>query len=238
MGDKITLSLDERTAQGKKVARLRKDGITPGVIYGADAETVSVQAPYNVVEKVVRAAGYHTPVHVTVGGKKRITMIKDVEMDYVKNRIQHVSFHAVKANEPVTAVVPIHMTGEGESPAEKSGLVILQALDKLEVKALPMDLPEALEVSVLGLEAEGDKVTVGDIVLPAGVALVEHDDGRADDEEDEKPQLTDLMIASVWEPAALQAANESAAGDATAEDAENVPVEAGEEPTVAKEQAE
>ena len=94
-------------------------------------------------------------------------------------------------------------------------MIVLQALDKIEVKALPMDLPEAVEVSIVELKEAGEKVTLGDAKLPDGVEFVEHDSGHGDETEEEKSHVTDLMVASVWEPAALQAANEAAAGDAT-----------------------
>ena len=172
MGDKITLSVEERTIQGKKVKQLRREGLTPGVVYGPDMEPLSIQVPDGELLKVVHAAGKHTPVHLT-GSKRRIAMIKDIDFDPTRHGvIRHVSFHAVKADEPVTTTVPIRLIGEGESEAERAGLVVLQALDKVEVKALPMDLPEALEVSILELAAAGDRVTVGDITVPAGVELV------------------------------------------------------------------
>jgi len=143
-------------------------------------------------------------------------MIKSVEYDPAKHGvIRHVAFHAVRADEPVHAEVPVRLVGEGESAAERAGLVVLQTIEKLEVKALPMDLPEALEVSILELAEAGDRVTVGNIVLPQGVEIVEHSDGHADeDEETEKPSIMDLVVASVYEPSALQAANEAAAGAA------------------------
>lgn len=213
MGDKITLKVEERTVHGKKVAKLRKDGYTPGVVYGPGIDPQSVQVPEGELKRVVQAAGKHTPVHLT-GSKRRIAMIKDVDIDPVKNAIQHISFHAVDANSPVVTEVPIRLVGEGESEAEKAGLVILQSLDSAEVRALPMDLPEALEVSVLNLKEAGDKLILGDVKLPEGVELVEHVHGSVEDDEEEKPSITDLQIASVWEPAALQAANEAAAGDA------------------------
>lgn len=222
MGDKINLKLIKRDVHGKKVAKLRRESLVPGVVYGPGMEPVSVQVDYNTVAKVYKQAGTHTPVHLDIDGKKRIAMIKEVELNPVKNAINHVSFHAVKANEPVVAEVPVRLLGEGESEAEKAGLMILQALDSVEVKALPMDLPEAVEVSIVALKEAGEKVTLGDAVLPEGVEFVEHSDGRADDddeEEGEKPTILDTMVASVWEPAALQAQNEAAAGDAT-EDAE------------------
>lgn len=214
MGEKLTLKLDERTAHGKKVAKLRSQGLIPVVVYGPGIEPISAQVEDGVFTKLYRQAGTYTPVHVSVGSKKKIAMIKDVDRDPVKGSVRHVSFHAVKANEPVVAEVPVHLTGEGESEAEKNGLIILQALEKVEVKALPMDLPEAIEISVVYLKEAGQKVTLGDAQLPAGVEFVEHDSGHGDEDE-EKTHVTDLMVASVWEPAALQAANEAAAGDAT-----------------------
>ena len=229
MGDKITLRIDARDVHGKKVANLRRDGLVPGVVYGSGMEAISVQAVEGEVAKVVKAAGQHTPVQL-MGKKRRIAMIKDVDRDPVKHTIRHISFHAVRADEPVEAEVPIRLVGEGESAAERNGLVILQAIEKIEVKALPMDLPEALEVSILELAEQGDRVTVGDIKLPEGIEIVDNDDGRGDEDEDEERQtIMDLVIASVYEPSALQAANDAAGGDAEEADADAVESENGSE---------
>lgn len=225
MGDKITLQVQPRELHGKKVAQLRREGIVPAVVYGAGMESVSIQAVGGEAAKVVAAAGKHTPVHLT-GSKRRIAMIKSVDRDPVKATIRHIAFHAVKADEPVVAEVPIRLTGEGESEAEKAGLVILQAIEKIEVKALPMELPEALEVSITGLAAAGERVTVADIALPKGVEIVDNDDGREGTDDDDVTVL-DLTIASVYEPSALQAANEAAAGDAEAADAGDIAAEHG-----------
>jgi large subunit ribosomal protein L25 len=228
MGDKISIELAKRDIHGKKVSKLRREGMTPGVVYGAGFEPISVQVDASVIGKVVQTAGFHAPVHITVDGKKKIAMIKDVDFDPVKHQIRNVAFHAVNQNQPVEAEVAIHLIGEGESEAERAGLVVLQALDRIEIKALPMDLPEAVEIDIRGLKESGDKVTLGDAKLPSGVEFVEHESHHGDEEESEKQHITDLMVASVWEPAALQAANEAAAGDATAADAEDVPSEEGE----------
>lgn len=205
MGDKINLTLDVREVQGKKVARLRKEGLVPSVVYGQGFTPIMGQAPYNIVEKVVRDAGKSTPVYLTIGGKKKTALIKDVDRDPVKAQVRHVSFHAVKQNEVVTAEVPIRLVDEGESEAEKAGLVVLQALERIDVKAKPADLPEALEVSVGPLATTEDKITLGDITLPEGVEF------------DDAEQNLELAIVNVYEPAALQAANDAAGGDATDE---------------------
>lgn len=231
MGDKITLNIQAREVHGKKLGQIRKQGFVPGVVYGADMEAMSVQVVEGEVAKVVKAAGRHTPVQLA-GKKRQIAMIKDVDRDPVKGTIRHVSFHAVRADEPVVAEVPIHLVGEGESVAEKNGLVILQALEKLEVKALPMELPEALEVSIVELAEAGDRVTVADIKVPEGVEVVDNDDGRADDDDEERQTVMDLVVASVYEPSALQAANDAAGGDAEEAGADAVESEKGGEEAV------
>ena len=233
MGDKLTLKVDERDVRGKKVAKLRKEGLTPGVVYGPGMEPVAIQVAEGELKKVVASAGKHTPVHLT-GKTRRIAMIKDADIDPTKNAVRHISFHAVRADQPVVAEVPIRLVGEGESEAEKAGLIILQNLDRIEVKALPMDLPEALELSVLGLAEDGQKLTVGDITLPAGVELVEHDSGHHEEDE-EQHSITELQVASVWEPSALAAQNDKAAGDA--EDESEVPAENGGEEAPAETEA-
>ncbi len=234
MGDKITLKVQERTLHGKKVKQLRRDGIVPVVVYGPGMEPVSLQATIQEIEKTVKAAGKHAPVHITIGDKKRIAMVKEVGFDPAKNRINHIAFHAVNQNKTIEAEVPVHLVGEGESVAEKSGLIILQNIDALEVRALPLEMPDALELDIRHLKEAGEKVLVGDIKLPENVELVEHTDGHEhDDDEEEKPSILDLQVASVWEPSALQAANEASAGDA--EDESEVAAENGAEEAPAEE---
>ncbi|MBP7760766.1 50S ribosomal protein L25 [Candidatus Saccharibacteria bacterium] len=229
MGDKITLKLTERTVHGKKVKALRREGVVPAVVYGPGMEPLAVQVDQVLMGKVYAAAGKHAPVHLTIGDKKRIAMIKDVEVDNVKRRINHVSFHAVSQNKPVEAEVPIRLVGEGESEAERNGLIVLQTLEKIEVKALPLDLPEALEVSILHLKEAGERILVGDIKVPDNVEIVDNDDGHGDEdeEEDEANDIFHQVVASVWEPSALQAQNDAAAGDA--EDVSEVAAEQGAE---------
>ncbi|HEU0266493.1 MAG TPA: 50S ribosomal protein L25 [Candidatus Saccharimonadaceae bacterium] len=213
MGDKISLSLHERTVHGKKVARLRRDGITPVVVYGPGMEPIAAQAVSGELSRVVARAGRHTPVDIDVAGKKKIAMIKGVDIDPTKGLIRHVSFHAVRQNKPVEAEVPVRMVGQGESEAEKAGLVVLQTVESVHIKALPKDLPEALEADIHSLAEAGQKLLLADITLPSGVELVEHETGHHEEDEEEH-HVTELVIASVWEPAALEAANAAAAGSA------------------------
>lgn len=217
----ITLTLEKRTLMGRHAERARRDGHIPSVVYGGKAKPVSTQSPIVETTKAVRTAGKHAPVHLVIDGKRKLAIIKTIDIDPVKHMIRHVAFHTIKQNEKIVAEVPIELIDEGESEAEKAGLVILQAIEKIEVRALPANLPESIQLSVAGLATDDDKLTVADIVLDDTVEF-------ADAEQD-----TELVIANVYEPSALQAANEAAAGEAESEsevESENGSETAAEEP--------
>ncbi|MGH7196687.1 MAG: 50S ribosomal protein L25 [Candidatus Saccharimonadales bacterium] len=214
MGDKVFLTVEERKLLGKKVKQLRKQGYVPAVVYGHNFDATPVMAPANVAEKVWHDAGRHHPIELTVGDKKRLAMIKSADLDPVKRRLRHLSFHIVKQNEKVQTEVPIRVMGEGETEAEKAGLVVLQALEMASVEALPRDLPDFVEVPSVTLVEPGDHVTVADIKPIEGVTLLAE---------------PEVVVATVYEPSALQAANEAAAGEAEPGDEEEVEAEQGTE---------
>lgn len=213
----ITLKLDTRTTQGKKVTKLRQKGIVPSVVYGASTDPINTQSDIVETTKVALTAGKHTPVHLTIEGKKKLAIIKSINRDPVKRKIRHIAFHAIKQNEIITTEVPIHLVGLGESDAEKAGLVVLQAIEHIEIKAKPADLPEALELSIVDLSTTEDKLTLADIKLPSGVEFAELE------------QDLELVVANVYEPSALQAANDAAGGDAEDPSASAVEAENGED---------
>ncbi len=221
MSDSIALTLTKREATGKQVAKLRSSGHIPGVVYGHDFVATNVQAPVVKFTKVVSQAGKHHLVNLDIDGKKEIGLIKSIDVDPVKNTIRHVAFHIVKQNEKVETDVPIKLVGEGESEAERAGLVVLQSLETLKIRALPKDLPDSLDVSILTLVEPGQGVTIGDLTIPSGVELVEEN--------------MEITIASVYEPSALAAANDAAGGDA--EEETEVPAEEGGEETTEGEDA-
>jgi large subunit ribosomal protein L25 len=205
--NEITLKLETRVAAGKKVALLREQGFVPSVVYGGHAEPLSTQSNSVETAKVAHAAGKHSPVYLTIDGKKKLAIIKSIDIDPVKHQLRHVAFHTIKQNDTITTEVPIVLIGQGESAAEKAGLVVLQAIEHIEVKAIPANLPESIEISIAELENADDKITIADITLPKGVEFADNE------------QNTSLVIANVYEPGALQAANEAAGGDAEDESA-------------------
>lgn len=202
MGDKISLKVEKREATGKKVAKLRSEGKVPAVVYGREFTAENIQFTQQEGRSVVSAAGRHTPIELSIAGKKQTALIKSVDYAPARRDITHISFQAVSANEVVTTDVPLELTGVDESPAAKAGLIILPTVETVEVRAKTSALPDKLVIDATKLTDHGEKLTLADIKLPKGVELTEED--------------LDIVVASVYEPAALEAKN--AAADESADE--------------------
>ena len=173
---KITIDLNERTEVGKKVQALREEGILPGVINEHGKESSNVSVALNVFEGVYREAGRTQPVEFSVDGKKHLGMVKEIEREPVKGKIIHFTLQAIKANEKVTADVPVHLDEEVDIPAKRVGLDVIAVTHSFEIEALPHNLPESILVDGSNLNEVGDRVLVSDIKLPEGVELPGEDD--------------------------------------------------------------
>lgn len=215
------LTLDKREVTGKKLKALRASGLIPSVVYGGK-EPVLTTSEYVATEKVLNLAGYHSPIDLEVAGKKQLAIVKDVNIDPVSRRIVNIEFQAISANEVVEATTPIVIVNFETSEASKMyHFAMTQALEEIDVKAKPSDLPKELEVDASKLVSVDDKLTIADIALPNGVEF-------ADKELD-----SEQVVASLYDPAAEAAARE-AESDEPAMDAADVPADNGSKPEEAK----
>lgn len=201
----VTLDLQKRDIIGKAVKGLRTQGMVPAVIHNHGQESIVVAAPYIEIVKAYQRVGRHHPIELKAGNKKFTALIKSVARDPKKNKLTHVVFNAVKADQMVDAAIPVkikHAEGQESTPAERVGLVVLHQLEEVEIEALPKDLPEVIYFDGEKLVEAGQSVTVADLIVPSNVT-VKSDPAHP--------------VATVFEPSALQAANEAAAGDAEEE---------------------
>lgn len=209
------LTLEKREIAGKKLKALRASGMIPSVIYGGKTPVLAA-SEYVATEKVLLAAGYHSPIDLDVAGKKQLAIVKDVQIDSVSRKIVNVEFQAISTNEVVEATTPIVIVNFEASDASKLyHFALNQAMEEIDVKAKPADLPKELEISAEKLTNVDDKLTIADIVLPKGVEF-------ADKELD-----AEQVVASVYDPAAEAAAREAEAAEPAVE-AADVPSENGE----------
>lgn len=211
------LALVKRELTGKKTKSLRAEGLIPSVVYGGK-EPVLLASEYVATEKVLRAAGYHSPIDLDMGGKSQLAIVKDVHIDPVSRQIINIEFQAISANEVVVATTPIVVVNFEESEASKIyHFAMTHSIEELDVKAKPADLPKELTIDASGLKDVDDKLTVADIKLPAGVELA---DKELDPEQ---------VIASLYDPAA-EAEKREAEAEEPAMEAADVPADNGTKP--------
>ena len=218
------LTLEKREVTGKKTKSLRANGLIPSVVYG-ESEPVLVASEYVATEKILGKAGYHSPIDLDIAGKKQLAIVKDVQIDPVSRKITNIEFQAISANEVVEATTPIVIINFEASEASKIyHFALTQAMEEIDVKAKPADLPKELVVDAEKLKDVDDKLTVSDVVLPKGVEL-------ADKELD-----AEQVVASLYDPAAEAAAREAETTEAPV-DAADVPSDNGAKPEETTEEA-
>jgi large subunit ribosomal protein L25 len=220
------LKVEKRKILGKKVHKLRKEGLFPANIYGKGVKSVAVQVPYKDFEKVYKEAGETGIVDVDIAGEIRPSLIHNVQQDYYKHVLLHADFFQVNLKEKVKTMVKVVTVGEPKAVAEKLGL-LMQTLNEVEIEALPTDLPDKIEVNVEPLAVLDAQITVGEIKLPAGVTILT-----------DASQVVAKIGSLISKEAAEQAAAEAAAAEAAkAATAATATPEAGAEGTAPAEGA-
>ena len=216
-----SLKLEKRELTGKKVKTLRDSGMIPSVIYG-EGEPKMAASEYVATEKVLEGAGYHSPIDLDVAGKKQLAIVKDVQHDPITRKIVNIEFQAIKADSVVEATTPIVIVNFEASDASKIyHFAMTQAMEEIDVKAKPADLPSELTIDASALTNVDDKLTIANIVLPKGVEFAD------------KEMSSEQVVASLYDPAAEAAAREAeekAAAEAAPVEAADVPSDNGSAP--------
>lgn len=170
MPDRPTLTATRRDVVGKKVARLRREGRVPGVVYGHGRESTPVSIDAHELSVLRRHTGASSLVDLTVDGDRAVPVIvHGVQLHPITHRPLHVDLFAVRMSEELVVEVPL--VGAGEAPAVVAGGTLVHQLSSLKVKVLPANMPESITYDLAVLVDYDATVTVGDLALPEGVAL-------------------------------------------------------------------
>ena len=201
----LILRAEPRTILGKKVKQLRRIGRVPAVVYGPVlSETISVSVDAREFDRFYHRAGHATLFTLKWEGGEQAVVIRDVQMDPVKQIPIHADFFAPNLRVVLTASVPINYHNEPEI----TDAILTHNLNELQVSALPAEIPQHIEVDLSSMTAVGDSVRAGDVSLPAGVSLITPED-----------EILAILsgVAAVEEPEEVEAADEEAA-EAVAEE--------------------
>ncbi len=195
--EKYVIEAIKRDVVGKKVGVLRREGKLPGVIYGHKFEAMPILMDSKVATKVLNSLTSSSIVTIVVDGKEHAALVREKQMDYIRNQFIHVDFQAVSQTEKIRAKVGVVLTGTAPAVKDFNGVVV-EGLDAIEVEALPKDLPERFVIDITKLANIGDAIHVSDVEVPANVEIV-------DDPEE--------MIVLITSPAAEEVETPAAEGE-------------------------
>jgi large subunit ribosomal protein L25 len=167
----VLLTAQPRTEMGTRPAgRIRRTGLVPAVVYGLGSDTISVTVPTRELQNILTgAAGANTVITLKLDGGDQLALARQIQRHPVKGTLLHVDFVRIRADQTVTADVPISI--EGEPEGVKNGGLLEQNLFSVSVEALPANLPNSIGYDVSALDI-GDQVHVSDLAVPANVTIV------------------------------------------------------------------
>jgi len=164
MSEPIILDAQPRTVTGKQVAQLRREGMTPIVVYGSASDSMPLQVATRALASTLSTAGSSRLITLQVEGeaRPRMTLIRDVQRHVTRLTVLHADLLEVVMDEVVRSDVHVVFVGEPELVAQHEA-ILEQDLKNLTVEALPADLPSEITIDCTVLEHVGDSITVADL---------------------------------------------------------------------------
>ena len=206
MSTQLNIDAEIRDQVGKGVSRrLRHQNQIPAVIYGAEKDPQSIVLEQKNIQKLLNnEAAYSQVLTVSVSDKKEQVILKAIQRHAYKPLIMHVDFMRINSKEAMTVKAQLHFINEDQCPAIKQGGVLSKLATDVEIKCLPAQIPESIDID-LSEVALDQTLHLSDITLPAGVEFAI---GELDGEHN-------LAIASIHKPkaAASDDSNASQAND-------------------------
>ena len=228
-GERIRLEVRERERKGSRESRrLRKAGLVPGVLYGRNEPHAILIPERDLRRALTSEGGLNAILDVVLEGKKTAhpSILKDYQQDPVKGRVTHVDFQEVRLDKPIHATVPIHLVGAEDAPGIREGGVLSQVSREIRVEALPMEIPEHIDLDVGRMEMN-DTLRLADLAPPEGVTLLDDLEGtvlatvtmptREVEPEPTEEELAEGEELPEGEEAPEGAAEEPAGGEAAGE---------------------
>lgn len=189
--------------------RLRAEGKVPAVVYGLDADPVSVTVDWRPLrEALTTEAGLNALIDLDIDGEVALTIVKELQRHPIRGDVLHLDFLRVSADAEITVDVPIVLTGEPVL-VERADGTVEHLLFALSVNAKPADIPNEIAVDVSELEVD-HAIRVGDLTLPAGVST--------DADPEEVVVTAQVVVVAEEAPAEGEGEGGEAGGEAAAAD--------------------
>jgi large subunit ribosomal protein L25 len=175
-GERIKLEVSTRERLGSRESRrLRNRGLVPGILYGTGIEPHAIAVPERDLRKALTGgSGMHAILDVVVTGidSTHPSILKDYQQDPLRGKLVHVDLQEVRLDQVITATVTVVLIGAEDAPGVREGGALSQIAREVNVEALPMEVPEHLELDVSSM-VMGDTLRLADLRVPEGATLLD-----------------------------------------------------------------
>ncbi len=164
MAEELTMTAQTRTVIGKQVNQLRRTGQIPVIVYGSHVDRpLPLQIDEKTLKTIVAKAGHNRLIRVSLdGGTTRLVLTREVQRNSLTGRITHVDFQEVSMTEKITTEIPLVLVGTSPAVTRSEGLLI-HGIGTVQIRALPGDLVNTIEVDVAPLNAVNQSLFVSDL---------------------------------------------------------------------------
>ena len=168
----ITLNVQTRDVHGKKVKRLRREGLIPAVLAGKGIPSREVAVPLVEFTRLEKRLSSTTLMDVVVDDSAPVkALLHKVQMNTRTSRVVHLELLQVSMGDTLKVEAAIHIHGSSPAVTELGGTLVI-AHPMIEVRAHPDSLVSAFHVDISPLQTFDDHIRAGDVPMPPGVELV------------------------------------------------------------------
>jgi len=173
--EKIELEAKKRAELGKKLKKVRQQGLIPAVVYGKKVKAIAIAIDKKTfIKNILKSeAGMNAIISLKIaepGGKSIPVLTHVVQREPLTDEIIHVDFRHIVMDEAIKTKVPIELIGIPIGVKDDGG-VLIHGLREVEVKCLPGDIPDKFEIEVSELKI-GDSLKVSDLAKAAKVEIL------------------------------------------------------------------
>lgn len=167
---KIEFTAEKREGTGKGVARaLRRENKVPAVIYGDNKDPVTISLSANeVLREFYKGGLFNNLTQITLDGKKHVVLARDIQVDYIAEKVIHADFLRVSAKTRIDVAVPVEFLNEESCPGLKRGGTLAVVRFDVELNCRATEIPEKIEIDLTPF-GMGDAIKISNVDLPDGV---------------------------------------------------------------------
>jgi len=170
----IKLEATSREEKQRESRALRRGGIIPAVLYGPEDKNINLKIKRLEAEKIFAHHDAAGLIDLSIDGAEPVkTIIKDKQVDAIKGKITHLDFYKVNMKNKIDVQVALHFINESKAVKELGGMLI-KNMETLEVKCLPTEMLDKIDIDISVLATFGDHIRVSDLKLPASIEVMNH----------------------------------------------------------------